>query len=67
MFYAVFFFWGGGGCKKNLGVLPFNLLLQEKMEAKRHLQNKKEKPAKLVKPETANSAPVLKFASVRRR
>jgi hypothetical protein len=37
------------------------------MEAKRHLQNKKDKPIKVVKPETPMSAPVLKFASVRKR
>jgi hypothetical protein len=37
------------------------------MEAKRNLQNKKDKPVKLVKPETATSAPVVKFASARKR
>ena len=41
--------------------------LKAKMEAKRHLQNKKDKPIQLVKPETPDSAPILKFASVRKR
>ena len=37
------------------------------MEAKRHLQNKKEKPVNLVRPESTTCAPILKFASVRKR
>jgi len=37
------------------------------MEVKRFLNNKKDKPQKLVKEETQNSAPVVKFQKIRKR
>jgi len=47
--------------ERSLGVV------QEKMEAKRLLQNKKDKPVAVVKEETKDSAPVIKFAKERKR
>jgi len=42
-------------------------VVQEKMEAKKYLQNKKDKPVKVVVEETKDSAPVIKFAKERKR
>ena len=42
-------------------------VVQEKMEAKKYLQNKKDKPVKVVVEETKESAPVIKFAKERKR
>ena len=46
--------------EKKLGVM------QGKMEARRHLQNKRLKPSKVVKPETKDSAPILRWPTERR-
>ena len=42
-------------------------IVQEKMEMKRHLQNKKDKPASLVQSETKESAPVFKWNTERKK
>ncbi len=42
-------------------------LMQAKMETRKHLQNKRLKPAKMVKEETAKSAAVLKWPQERKR
>ena len=42
-------------------------VMQGKMEARRHLQNKKLKPSKVVKPETKDSAPILRWPTERKR
>jgi len=47
--------------ERSLGVV------QEKMEAKKLLQNKRDKPVKVVVEETKDSAPVLKWAKERKR
>ena len=43
-------------------------VLQEKMQAKKHLNNKRnEKPISVIKEETKDSAPVFKWSSERKR
>ena len=42
-------------------------VMQGKMEARKHLQNKKLKPSKVVKPETKDSAPILRWPTERKR
>jgi hypothetical protein len=42
-------------------------VVQAKMEARKHLQNKKEKPSRIVKQETKESAPVIRWPMERKR
>ena len=42
-------------------------VMQGKMEARKHLQNKRLKPSKVVKPETKDSAPILRWPTERKR
>lgn len=42
-------------------------VVQEKMEIKKHLANKNEKPEKIISPETESSAAVIKWPTERKR
>ena len=42
-------------------------VMQGKMEARKHLQNKKLKPSKVVQPETKDCAPILRWPTERKR